>query len=34
MRRLRKHLLPLQSESMSPIDLPPVRTGLLTKLNC
>jgi diguanylate cyclase (GGDEF)-like protein len=33
MRRLRKHLLPLQSESMTPIDLPPVRTGLLTKLN-
>ncbi|HVF65117.1 MAG TPA: EAL domain-containing protein [Casimicrobiaceae bacterium] len=33
MRRLRKHLLPLQSESMSPIDLPAVRTGLLTKLN-
>ncbi|HVE49801.1 MAG TPA: EAL domain-containing protein [Casimicrobiaceae bacterium] len=33
MRRLRKHLLPLQSESMTPIDLPAVRTGLLTKLN-
>jgi diguanylate cyclase (GGDEF)-like protein len=33
MRRLRKHLLPLQSESMTPIDLPPVRTGLLAKLN-
>ena len=33
MRRLRKHLLPLQSESISPIDLPSVRTGLLTKLN-
>jgi diguanylate cyclase (GGDEF)-like protein len=33
MRRLRKHLLPLQSESISPIDLPTVRTGLLTKLN-
>ena len=33
MRRLRRHLLPLQSESMSPIDLPSVRTGLLTKLN-
>ena len=33
MRRLRKHLLPLKSESMSPIDLPSVRTGLLTKLN-
>ncbi len=33
MRRLRKHLLPLQSESMTPIDLPPVRSGLLTKLN-
>jgi diguanylate cyclase (GGDEF)-like protein len=33
MRRLRKHLLPLQSESMSPIDLPPVRAGLLAKLN-
>ena len=33
MRRLRKHLLPLQSESMTPIDLPSVRTGLLTKLN-
>ena len=33
MRRLRKHLLPLASESMSPIDLPPVRSGLLFKLN-
>jgi diguanylate cyclase (GGDEF)-like protein len=33
MRRLRKHLLPLASESMSPIDLPPVRSGLLYKLN-
>jgi diguanylate cyclase (GGDEF)-like protein len=33
MRRLRKHLLPLQSESISPIDLPSVQTGLLTKLN-
>jgi len=33
MRRMRKHLLPLHSESMSPIDLPSVRTGLLTKLN-
>ena len=33
MRRLRKHLLPLQSESMTPIDLPAVRTGLLAKLN-
>ena len=32
-RRMRKHLLPLHSESMSPIDLPSVRTGLLTKLN-
>ncbi|MCL4762580.1 MAG: EAL domain-containing protein [Burkholderiales bacterium] len=32
-RRLRKHLLPLASESMSPIDLPPVRSGLLFKLN-
>jgi diguanylate cyclase (GGDEF)-like protein len=33
MRRLRKHLLPLASESMTPIDLPPVRSGLLFKLN-
>jgi len=33
MRKLRKHLLPLQSESMTPIDLPPVRSGLLAKLN-
>ena len=33
MRRLRKHLLPLQSESISPIDLPAIRTGVLTKLN-
>ena len=33
MRRLRKHLLPLKSESIIPINLPVVRTGLLTKLN-
>jgi len=33
MRRFRRHLQPLQGESMSPIDLPPMRSGLLAKLN-
>jgi diguanylate cyclase (GGDEF)-like protein len=33
MRRFRRHLQPLQAESMSPIDLPPMRSGLLAKLN-
>jgi diguanylate cyclase (GGDEF)-like protein len=33
MRRLRKHLSPLAADSISPISLPPVRTGVLTKLN-
>ncbi len=33
MRRFKRHLHPLQSESMSPIDLPPMRSGLLAKLN-
>jgi diguanylate cyclase (GGDEF)-like protein len=33
MRGLKRHLQPLQSESMSPIDLPPMRSGLLAKLN-
>jgi diguanylate cyclase (GGDEF)-like protein len=32
MRRLRRHLSPLASETISPINLPPVRMGLLTKL--
>jgi diguanylate cyclase (GGDEF)-like protein len=30
---LRRHLGPLASESISPLNLPPVRMGLLTKLN-
>jgi len=33
MRRFKRHLNPLQSETMSPIDLPPMRSGLLAKLN-
>ncbi len=33
MRRLRKHLSPLGADSISPISLPPVGTGVLTKLN-
>ena len=33
MRRFKGRLHPLQSESMSPIDLPPMRSGLLAKLN-
>ena len=33
MRRFKRRLHPLQSESMSPIDLPPMRSGLLAKLN-
>jgi len=33
MRRLRKHLSPLGSDTIAPLNLPPVRLGLLTKLN-
>ncbi len=33
MKRLRRHLGPLATESVSPLNLPPVRMGLLTKLN-
>ncbi len=33
LRRLRRHLSPLASDTISPIDLPPMRMGLLTKLN-
>ena len=33
MRGLRKHLTPLATETISPLNLPPVRMGLLTKLN-
>jgi diguanylate cyclase (GGDEF)-like protein len=32
-KRLRRHFGPLASESISPLNLPPVRMGLLTKLN-
>jgi len=32
-RRLRRHLSPLGADSMSPISLPAVRSGVLTKLN-
>ncbi|MCC7325639.1 MAG: EAL domain-containing protein [Burkholderiales bacterium] len=32
-RALRKHLSPLAGDTMSMLDLPPVRMGLLTKLN-
>ena len=31
--RLRKHLSPLSADTVSTLDLPPVRMGLLTKLN-
>jgi diguanylate cyclase (GGDEF)-like protein len=33
MNPLRRHLTPLAAESISPLNLPPVRMGLLTKLN-
>src|SRR5215471_4796943 len=33
MNRLRRHLTPLAAETISPLNLPPVRMGLLTKLN-
>ena len=33
MNSLRKYLAPLASDSLATLDLPPVRTGLLTKLN-
>ncbi len=33
MNRLRRHLAPLNAETISPLNLPPVRMGLLTKLN-
>jgi len=32
-RRLRKHLSPLAADTVTTLDLPPVRMGLLTKLN-
>lgn len=32
-RALRKHLSPLAGDTVSMLDLPPVRMGLLTKLN-
>ena len=32
LRRLRRHLSPLSSDTISPINLPPVRMGLFTKL--
>src|SRR5450432_3389674 len=31
--RLRRHLSPLSGDTVSTLDLPPVRMGLLTKLN-
>ena len=31
--RLRRHLSPLSADSISPLNLPPVRLGLLLKLN-
>src|SRR5258708_27359493 len=33
MNPLRRHLTPLAAETISPLNLPPVRMGLLTKLN-
>jgi hypothetical protein len=33
MNRLRRHLTSLAAETLSPLNLPPVRMGLLTKLN-
>jgi diguanylate cyclase (GGDEF)-like protein len=33
MNRLRRHLTPLATDTISPINLPPIRMGLLTKLN-
>ena len=33
MKPLRKHLSPLTTDSMAPLNLPPVRMGLMTKLN-
>src|SRR5512143_171478 len=33
MSRLRRHFAPLAADSISPLNLPPVRMGLLTKLN-
>jgi diguanylate cyclase (GGDEF)-like protein len=33
MKRLRRHLAPLATDTISPLNLPPVRMGLLTKLN-
>jgi diguanylate cyclase (GGDEF)-like protein len=33
MNRLRRHLTPLATDTISPLNLPPVRMGLLTKLN-
>ena len=32
-QRLRKHLSPLAADTVTTLNLPPVRTGLLTKLN-
>jgi hypothetical protein len=33
MNQLRRHLSPLNAETISPLNLPAVRMGLLTKLN-
>jgi uncharacterized signal transduction histidine kinase-like protein DUF2222 len=33
MKRVRRHLTPLATDTVSPLDLPPLRMGLLTKLN-
>ena len=33
MNRLRRHFAPLAADTISPLNLPPVRMGLLTKLN-
>ena len=33
MNRLRRHLSPLNADTISPLNLPPVQMGLLTKLN-
>ena len=33
MKKLRRYFSPLSSDSAAPLNLPPVRVGLLTKLN-
>src|SRR5262252_1437554 len=33
MNRLRRHFAPLSADTISPLNLPPVQMGLLTKLN-